>query len=303
MIYGRHLQAAGHSVCFFVKEKHVSSLQGGINLHRLGIFRTRSQRWQDYRVISSVREVATQSWDQVWLAVSTDALRGDLANSVLQAVGKATVVCLQPGPADVGYVRGRVSDARQVVHGLITFLSYQSPLPGVEEPAGLSYFLPPFTPSLFSGEVSRVGVVVNALREGGMAAKAVDDLNRVAAGSPALLIPLVAALEHHGWKLKAFPGSDAFVLGREAALEALLIVHEELGADVAVLRAALKGHLLGMGIRVAPWVAPVPLETYLEYHFSKVGVQTRQVLDEYVAMGERRGLQTAALRRLRSAIG
>ena len=48
-----------------------------------------------------------------------------------------------------------------------------------------------------------------------------------------------------------------------------------------------------------PWLIPIEMETYLAYHFTKVGDQTRANLDNWIGTGERLGLPTSALAELR----
>lgn len=298
-VYGRYLARAGHDVHFFVKPQYASDLEAGLPLHRLGYLRDRSEHWQGYGIITDLAGIATTAWDQVWLCVASNALRSSLMADILARVGQATVVCLQPGPDDAGRIRSAVQDPRQVVQGLITFISYQSPLPGRPGPDGMAYFLSPLAPGLFSGEASRVQAVVQALRRGGMAAKVVDSLDEAGGGSEGFLIPFIAALEQNGWKLGDFGPSDSFRLGREAAAEALAILARDHGARTGRTRLLLSPLASRALLALAPRVLPLELEPYLEYHFSKVGVQTRQMLESYIAMGERHGLPVDRLRELR----
>lgn len=301
-VYARHLAAAGHAITFFVKPSHRAAVAGGMPLHRLRHFHTQSEIWRDYELISSLEAVAAQSWDQVWLCVASDALRSTLSRDLLAQLGGATVVCLQPGPEDVALVRGQLSDPAQLLQGLITFISYQSPLPGRSGPQGMAYYLPPLAPGIFSGEKSRVDAVVQALKKGGMAARAVVDVAKAAGGGDGLLIPLIAALEQNGWRLKGFAGTPAFVRGREAAAEALSILERAHGARVAPTRLILQPLASRALLALAPRVLPLELEPYLHYHFSKVGVQTRQMLESYIALGERLQLPVIHLQELRSRL-
>ncbi len=298
-VYGRHLAAAGHELSFFVKPAHVAALASGMPLHRLGHFRRHSEVWTDYRLVTELEAVAAQRWDQIWLCTSSDALRTPLMHELLVRAGKATLVCLQPGPEDAALVREQLNDPAQLVQGLITFISYQSPLPGERGPEGISFYLPPMTPALFSGEEPRVRAVVQALEAGGMTARAVPDLHVAAGGADGLLIPLVAALELHDWSLSGFAGSEVFALGSAAARETLDILAREQGARVGMTKLALNPLLSRSALVLAPRLLPLPLQTYLQYHFSKVGVQTRQMLDSYALLGERHALPVIHLRELR----
>jgi 2-dehydropantoate 2-reductase len=302
-VYARHLADAGHDITFFVKPQHAPALADGLPLHRLGHVRHRSVRWRGYHVLSRPEDIAARAWDQVWLCIASDALRSPLAAAVLAGAGRATVVCLQPGPEDVERVRAAVGDPAQVVQGLITFISYQSPLPGRPGPAGIAYFLPPLAPGLFSGTPERVGPVVAALRKGGMQARVVASVEAASGGADALLIPLVAALECNGWVLGGFARTPAFALGRAAALEALAALAARRGSRPGLLqRLLLQRPVSDVVVALAPRVLPLALGPYLEYHFSKVGVQTRQMLESYIAIGERQGLPVARLRELRAAL-
>lgn len=298
-VYARHLAAAGHAISFFVKPQYAAALADGMALHRLRHFRTQSEVWRDYALVSTLEAVASQSWDQIWLCMASDALRSTLTRELLAQVGDATVVCLQPGPDDVEQVRNQLPQSAQLVQGLITFISYQSPLPGRSGPEGMAYYLPPMAPGIFSGEKSRVDALVQALKKGGMAARVVGDVAKSAGGGDGLLIPLIAALEQNDWRLTGFASTTAFVRGREAAAEALSILERAHGAQVAPTRLVLQPLASRALLALAPRLLPLELEPYLHYHFSKVGVQTRQMLESYIALGERLQLPVIHLQELR----
>jgi 2-dehydropantoate 2-reductase len=305
-VYARHLAAAGHEITFFVKPKYAAELATGMPLHRLRHFGTRSELWSNYQVVSTTAEVAAQAhdrpWDQLWLCMASDALRSTLTTEVLAQAGATTVVCLQPGPEDAERIRTQLADPQQLVRGLITFISYQSPLPGRAGPQGMAYYLPPLAPGLFSGEGQRVLAVVEALKKGGMAARIVNDLDEASGGADGALIPLIAGLEQNAWKLGDFGGSSALATARAAGLEALAVLAGARGARVGPQRWLLSGPATTLLLFLAPKVLPLALEPYLEYHFSKVGVQTRQMLESYIAMGERQALPVEQLRRLRAGL-
>lgn len=301
-VYGRHLARAGHAITFFVKPAHRAGLEQGLPLHRLGWLRHEGETWRGYELLDRVGDVASRDWDQVWLCVAADALAAPLTREVVAAAGPATVVCLQPGPESAGHVREWLADPRQLVQGLITFISYQSPLPGRPGPRGIAYFLSALAPGLFAGTDARVGPVLDALRRGGMAARRVADFDRAAGGSDATLIPLVAALELNGWQLDRLAGSEALALGRAAATEALVALAADRGARVGPQKLLLAAPALRALLFLAPKVLPLALGPYLEYHFSKVGRQTREMLESYMAAGRRQGLPVARLQELRSRL-
>jgi ketopantoate reductase len=301
-VYGRHLARAGHQVTFFVKEKHAPALAEGLPLHRLGHLRTQDEVWNGYEVVSSVEAIRATAWDQVWLCMASDALRSELSQQVLAAVGAATVISLPPGPEDMAFIRQFLPAQATLVQGLITFISYQSPLPGRSGPAGIAYFLSPLAPGLFSGPSPAVREVIAALQAGGMAAREVPDLEGASAGSEAVLQPLIAALEQHHWKLTHFSSSPLLAQGREAGREALDILAKDRGAKVALQKMLLTPLANRLLLLLAPKVLPLELEPYLEYHFTKVGQQTRDMLDSYIRLGEQHQLPTDNLRQLRAGL-
>lgn len=301
-VYGRHLARAGHAITFFIKPAHRPALANGLSLHRLGWLRHASETWRGYELLGEVADVAARRWDQVWLCVPADALQAPLTRQVVQAAGDATVVCLQPGPESVAQVRAWLPGPDQLVQGYINFISYQSPLPGRPGPAGLAYFLSALSPGLFSGEAARVAPVVQALRAGGIAARPVDSIERTLGGGEAALNVLVAALECNDWRLGDFAGSEALTLGRRAASEVLDVLAAERGIRTVPYRLLLTAGGSRLLLLLAPRLLPLALEPYLAYHFGKVGGQTRQILDGYLALAARQGLPVAALRELRSRL-
>lgn len=301
-VYGWHLAQAGHEVHFFVKPQHAAGLMNGLALYRLGFLRSRETNWQGYQVVTELAALSLTTWDQVWLCVASNALRTPLMENILKSIATATVVCLQPGPDDTAQIRQIVANEAQVVQGLITFISYQSPLPARQGPEGMAYFLSPLAPGLFSGASSRAHSVVQTLRKGGMSAKVVESVDKAGGGSEGLLIPLIAALEKNAWNLRSFGQSEAFYLGRSAAAEALTILEKDHGAQITQTRLLLNPLASRALLALAPRVLPLELEPYLEYHFSKVGLQTRQMLESYIAMGQRHGLPVESLKLLRASL-
>ncbi len=311
-VYAWHLAQAGHKVHFFVKSAYVKDLEAGLTLYRLGyglIFghtKSKVQHLSDFGVLSDPHTVSTMKWDQVWLTFSSDALRSDLANELLAAVGTATVVCLQPDLQDGNYVQTRVAP-HQVVQGMIPFLSYQTPFPGQPGPQGIAYFLPPGMPTIVgiqpgNGSMERVHDVVGALRSGDLSAKAVQDFGRSTATAPALLQPLIAALELNDWNLNSLPTSANLNLGLAAAKEAIAVAATHTGASTTPLRILLQPLVWRMLLPIMRRFFPLDLETYLQYHFSKTAIQTRLMLENYATLAEEQGLSAVALTQLRQAM-
>ena len=60
----------------------------------------------------------------------------------------------------------------------------------------------------------------------------------------------------------------------------------------------VRASTLRLATRTLPSLAPFDLEIYLRYHFTKVGDQTRALMRQFIADGERLGRPTGALRTL-----
>lgn len=300
-VYGLHLARAGHRVSFFVKEKYAADLARGMTLHRLMRRGHRTETLHAYRILTDAAAVAAQHWDQVWLALPSDALRSESAIQVLKAVGEATVVCLQPDIGDGDRVRQHVP-AQQVVQGLILFISFQSPLPGRTGPSGMAYYLPPFSATLLAGEERRTREVIAALHKGGLGAKKVADYARATAAVTAMFQSLVATLESSDWQLARLPASPRLAPGLAAAHEAVRVTATETGATTLALRPLMTPLAWRLLIPLVLRIFPFDIEVYMRFHFSKVGVQTRQMLESYIALGTARGLPTPALAALRKSL-
>ncbi len=311
-VYGWHLAQSGCKVHFFVKPAYADDLKAGLTLHHLeyrtawGLQKPKAQHFTDFGILSEPMAVSNVQWDQVWLTFPSDALRSELSHALLAAVDSATIVCLQPDLHDGAYVQAHVAP-EQVVQGLIPFLSYQSPLPGKSDPAGIAYFLPPGMPTIVgmpasNGSMQRVYDVVETLRAGGLSARAVEDFGRATAIAPALLQPLIAALELNKWQLDALPSSPNLSLGLEAAREAMAVAAAYTRASTRPLNLLLLPWIWRMLLPILRRFFPLDLETYLQYHFSKTGIQTRLMLDNYATLAHKKGLPAEALIRLRHAM-
>lgn len=300
-VYGLHLQKAGHDISFFVKEKYAAEVRNGLVMHHLSRRGGGAVTLRNVGVVTDAAAVAGTRWDQVWLALPSDALRSELANSVLRAVGDATVVCLQPDIGDGDRVRA-VVPAAQVVQGLIPFISFQSPLPGRPGPEGMAYYLPPLAATMVAGEKSRADAVIRALQRGGLRARRVEDFARVTAPTTAMFQSLVATLESNGWDMRGLAGSPALAKGLAAAREAVTATAAATGASMVPFRPLFSPLAWRLLMPVVLRLFPFDIEVYMRYHFSKVGVQTRLMLESYIALGAARGIPTPALRTLRAAL-
>ncbi len=299
--YGRHLQLGGARVTFFVKPAHVAELEGGVTVDPLNE-RTGPVRWKDFDLVTTADEVRAGAFDSVWLCVATPALEGGWLDALATAAPRATIVSLQPGLEVTRRLAERVGASRLVI-GLITLISWQAPLPGeTMVPPGVRYWFPPLAAAPFAGPASRVEPLVAALEHGGFPARMVKDVVPLAAGGEAVLQPFIMALEASGWSFATLRSGKLLDVGAAAAREFLAVAeavhHRSLWPQRALARPTFFRLVLALG----PKLVPFPLETYLRVHFTKVGAQTRLLLDETIRLAEQHRLPHPALDELRGLL-
>jgi 2-dehydropantoate 2-reductase len=257
-VYGHHLARGGAEVGFLVKPSHVVARPLTLYpLNRPRRQRTRPVEFDAFRVFTDVAAVAAERWDQVYLTISSTALRaGDWFARLAPALGEATLVLLQPGPDDRRFVREHLPDER-IVQGVITLVGYHAPLPGETRfpRPGVAYWFPPLSPSLMSG--ARRDPVLAALRAGGLPARPHRDLATTSAFPTALLMPLMAVLEQAGWSFRTVRESARLRLAARAASEALAVMARARGRSVPwPLRLLNRPLAVRLALAVAPRLMP-----------------------------------------------
>jgi len=305
-VFGRHLALGGAEVAFFVKDKYAAEARAGFRLYPLNQKRHPAHRLDGAGVVTTMAEVAAQRWDQVYLTVSSTAIRvGTWLGELCAATGDATIVFLQPNLDDRALLLAHCDGAR-VVDGTIGFLSYHAPLPGearFTEP-GMAYWFPPMAPSPFSGAEPRVRGVLDALRAGKFPAKRVRDLSQTAPFPSAVLNAYVAALEGAGWSFATLRRDGYLAAGARAARQMLAIAAREVGAKAPLgVRLAARPTTMRVVLRVQRAIVPLDLEAFFKAHFTKVGAQTRLGLRRYLALGKKHGLPVDAIAQLVAYLG
>jgi 2-dehydropantoate 2-reductase len=162
-VFALHLSRGGAAITFLVKPTH--ALPAELRLFAQAKHPT---TLTGFRRMTQPEEVRREKWDQVWLAVPSDALIGQWLPDLLNATGDATVVGLAPES------NTHVPPARLVM-GAIPFLAFQQPLPGGSGDPGLAFWIPPLAAIPLSGSTERVQPVVQSLRAGGLSARRVSD--------------------------------------------------------------------------------------------------------------------------------
>ena len=299
-VFGHAYQRGGAKVTFLVRDKYQAAAARGFTLYPLNQRKHPAERFEGFEVITSAREVAARRFDQIVLTVSSPALRGPWLADLLTAAKDATIVALQPGLDDRGVLIAAGAAPERLVQGLISLVSYHAPLPGETRfPAeGMAYWYPPLSPSPFSGPADRVTAVVAALAKGKLPAKRHRDVGKLAAFPSAVMMPYLVALELGGWTVGGARRAGTFTLGARAAREAIAVVGHALGKPPLGVRLLARPRLLRAGLWGARPLIPLPFEIYLREHFTKVGDQTAEFIDLYIAKGRAAGLPVEALTEL-----
>ena len=303
-VYGWFLQRGGADVDVYIRPKYVDEANQGYRLYeRRRKFRD-DTRFVPEGALTSPEEVGRAEYDVILLCISSTALRSGWLNDFAPHVGEALVVSLTPGIDDRQYLAQFV-DEGQLATGLITQVSYPAPLEGeeVEEP-GVAFWVPPLAPALFQGPEEALRPLVKALNKGGMSAKISGDVAHQAGVGSAALIPMVAALETVGWSFEKLKrDKDRRRLLDDAVEEAVSLVEARTGKR-RPLPLSLLGPMTWRGILIAaPIATPFDLETYLKVHFTKVGDQTRLMLEQFIEGLKNSDQSATALEQLRREIG
>lgn len=311
-VYARHLQAAGIQVDLFVKEAYAESCRAGLHVFPLNdkVLRVPGVLLKGFHVFSSAAELKDIDYDQVWLCVSSPALRGPWLSELLSAASPRTLVSLTPGFKDKKLLESVFEGP--LVLGLIHFISYQSPLPlpagwsssalmdkeALRPCAGVAYWFPPAAKGPFGGEEQSAKRCVAALLAGGFPAKYDADTRAKASFGSALLIPLMVALERADWRFRALMKGDTLSVALRASKEAQHAMSAALGVKAPFWRHLVGGWTLRAGLGVSRKVIPFDLEVYLAYHFQKVRDQTVQMIDASLALARADGVEAPALAEL-----
>jgi len=298
-VYGRHLALGGARVTFLIRPKYRADLDRGMTLYPLnaGGQNIKPVQFTNFRLMTTDDDLENESWDQIWLCVSATALRMEWLGSVLRRVGKATVVALQPGLEDRALFLEHIPEER-LVNGLITLISYPTPLPGAprsDRLSGMAYWVVPFSPQPFSGHEARRDQVIRALAEGGMKAKKHSDVAKLSAFPAAMLMSLMMSLEGAGWRFSTFSSGSRLAVAVAVVKEALVIAAHHNQCSPPWWRLFISPGLIRVALALAPRIIPLPLEPYFKFHFSKVGDQTRLYIDTYLEKGRSLGLPTEAM--------
>ena len=301
-VYGRHLLKGGANVTFLVRDKYRAELEQGYRLYPLNEYQTSDEGLPiaNFALLTTHDDVESTQWDQVWLCVSSAALREAWFPKLVGRVGDATIVALQPGLEERDYLVGVIPEHR-LVHGIVAFISYPLPLPERYDAAVVlkgnrtAYWLPPFSKMFFSGEPCRRDEVLRLLVAGGIRARSHQDVSKAAAFSSAVLMSLMIGLEASDWSMARFRAGKQIGVAAEAARESLGIAARHYQVKAPWWRGLLGAWGIGALMAAARRWLPLPLEEYFRFHFTKIAPQTRLYTGSYLKLGQDFGLPTKAI--------
>ncbi len=299
-VYGHHFQQGGAEVRFLVRPKYVDASAEGYTLHHLHRKRCDTLTFQPPHFGDAVT-AAKGGIDAVVLCMSYAGLKGGWFESLLHEVGDATIVSLVPSGGARAWLAERVREDR-LVHGMITLLAYPSPLPGEDLPPGTAFWFPPFSPSPFSGDRARAKPFVDLLTRGGQPARWSGPTRASSDLTTCFLMPLLASLEVEGWSFDKLAKSPLLSLACDGGRDAMQIVCADRGGPPTLSVWALHPFVVRGIMRTARLLAPVNLEAFFQLHFTKVGAQTRLILDEWIAQAEQAGMNCQKLIALREGL-
>jgi hypothetical protein len=303
-VYAQALERGGATIAFLVKPRHAKEARAGFAMYPLNAAdRWTPRRFEGFAVYTAPDQLTGTRWDLVLLAVSGPALRGEWLAPTLAAAPDAAIVLLTAGMAGTHEQVLAAAPGREVVLGMIPFMSYHAPISDEPIPTpGTAWWLPPLASCGFDGGPV-VDELVRTLRAGGLRAGRSDQVVAAGAFGGAFLGTHMAALEVAGWSFDTFTRTDALRLAADAGAEALAITAAErdlpLPFAFRLLRPALTRHIPTL----ARWLAPHDVEAFFRVHFTKVGDQTREQLVHTRDEGRARGLPTTSLQALLDRLG
>jgi 2-dehydropantoate 2-reductase len=247
------------------------------------------------------------AYDQVWLSISSTALRSDMVEAFLAKLSAGNenaplLVSLLPGLDDRNWVLERYP-ASKLINGMISLIAYWAPLE--DEPSvrpGWAFYFPPFGPSPFSGSSEGVASILDALKRGKQPAVAHRDVTGMSAFPTAVMMPLLAALELEGWKFDGLARGRWLDSALRAMSDTLGIVEAVKGKSRPLWSRFFSAFWVKAGLKVAPYLLPLPIETYLRVHFTKVGDQTLFFLKSWQTSAQQSGASSAELGKLATSL-
>jgi Ketopantoate reductase PanE/ApbA len=298
-VIGRHLQVSGASVSVLVKQQQRDRATRGFCLHRMRRWRRpTTETFVPVEVFTDPSAIGSAPWDVVWLCVHSPALSESWVQELHSCTGRATIVSISQGLHDRARLE-RLWPESQIVEVVPALFAFDAPLGTPDRPiSGTGYWIPPGAALAVAGREAPARAVIGQLQRGGLSAK-YDGVTGRGSLIAALNIPYFAALESAGWSFASL--GDGFRVAAGAAREASNAV-----ASARAMAAPPR-------LRTSPWLAratfrllrlltPFDFETYTRNHFTKVGDQTRDMLESWIEAAQSQQLPITRLEQLRARL-
>lgn len=297
-VYAQQFARAGHDVHLFLKEKYIAEAEQGFTLYHLNTDKKRVKpiTFKNFHCHSDWSTVAERQWQQVWLCMSSTGFAQMDLQPMVQAVGDATFVVLQPGPDDIQRMKDSVG-AERVVSGMINMISYHTPL-ATETVAkeGIAYWLPPLIPMPIEGDHARAEVVIETLTQAKIPASYQAGYAAKGMHGNAFLMVFLAALEISHWQYKSLASNKALLkMMIEAQHEAFAALSQHYAIPAPFALKCVKSWMIPPLLTASRHIAPLDMETYLQAHFSKVRSQTVALLQLFIERAQQYQLKHEAL--------
>jgi 2-dehydropantoate 2-reductase len=297
-VYAQQFARAGHDVHLFLKEKYVAEAQQGFTLYHLNEDKKRIKpiTFKNFHCHSDWSTVAERQWHQIWLCMSSTGFAQMDLQPLVQAVGDATIVVLQPGPDDIQRVKDTVG-AERVVSGMINMISYHTPL-ATETVAkeGIAFWIPPLIPMPVEGDHARAEVVIETLKQSKIPASYQAGYAAKGIHGNAFLMVFLAALEINNWQYKSLAANKADLkMMIDAQQEAFAALSQHYGTSAPYALTCVKSWMISPLMTASRYIAPLDMETYMQAHFSKVRSQTVAILQLFIDRAQQYQLKHESL--------
>ncbi len=291
-VLAQHLTIAGDDVTFVVRNPGSPNARQPRPIRRLRSFRPGLETARQELPVASTVPPDTH---EVWLCTASNAVSDPWLRGLLGRLPREMrVLSWLPGAGIADELRDQLPRGLDLAQGEVSFLSFQAPLSNeIAATEGIAYWTPGLGAMLDGSRAGRNAA--QRLRRGGLPAIVLPGFDICAPALAAFTTVAVAVLEIEGWNRDAFRRRGERMLAARAIRQA-----SQSGATRASRRRGDAGERL---VATALWVLPrlprralpFDLDAYLEFHFSKVGEQTRHLLRRWAEHSARGGTRPAEL--------
>jgi 2-dehydropantoate 2-reductase len=291
-VFGAYLARGGAHVGCLVRPGQAEGARRGYHLAELRRWRRdRVMRFEPREVLTDPAQVDAR-WDHIWLCTHATAMRESWMAELRARAPSAIVVSIGAGVDDRATVE-RIWPADQVVEVFPTILAFARE--AKDSAPGIAFWVLPGVRPV-SGPEAQGRAVAGSLASGGLPATYVGTVPKAKLSS-AFNMPMIAAEEAAGWS--AWEARSHRKLALAAAGEAMAVTAAALGVPAP---APPSSFAAWKNAALFALVAPFDAAAFRRQHFTKVGPQTLQMLEGWIAEGSARGLGVERLKALRALL-